>query len=132
MDFQGLGPPPHPLPMMKPKSQARRQNGPLPRIPEWEFAGVSRALDIWSRLEDPNGNPHVAEDIFFEEHATKYARHGGGGLFCVESHRARDFTYANRVARAAWGEISTLEKYAHGGTTGGEFPDALVRHRQTQ
>ena len=71
-----LTPPPVALGGKTSKSQRHRDKEPTPRITTEEFKNVGRALDIWARLENPGGNPQIADDISFGEDAMKYAKHG--------------------------------------------------------
>lgn len=71
-----LPPPPRPADQEKSNRQVIREKDPLPMITSEEFGVVRRSLDIWARLENPGENPQVADEIFFGENSTKYARQG--------------------------------------------------------
>ena len=74
----GLSLTPHPVAAddSMSKSQRHCDEEPTPRITDEEFKNAGRALDIWARLENPTGDPHISDDIFFDESATKYDKQG--------------------------------------------------------
>ena len=78
------------------------------------------------------GHTHtrLSDDLFFDDQAMKYACQGK--LFCAEGRRARNFTYANRVARDEWEQRIHFGEIAKDYKPEGEFYDALVRRRQSQ
>ena len=81
-------------------------------------------------VENPDGNPEVADDIFYEEGAMRYAKQGR--IFWYEAHRTRNFTFANRASRDAWSQEVYFGESPDGYTPEGEFFDLLVRERQSQ
>ena len=125
-----LTPPPVVFENTSPKSQRHRDKEPTHRISKEEFDNVGNGSDIWARLENPIGNPHISDDIFCDECAMKYNKQGK--IFCLESHRTKNPTYANRIARGAWNQRVHFGEVLAGYTPEDEFFDALVRHRQSQ
>ena len=112
------------------KNRRRREKEPSPRITDGEYRSVGRALDIWERLENPGGYPDVADDIFYEEGAMRYAKQGR--IFCMEARRTKNFTYANRASREDWRRKVYFGEVPDAYTPEEEFFDLLARHRQSQ
>ena len=61
---------------------------------------MSRSLDIWGLLENPDGHCHLSDNLFYDEEAMGYARQGK--FFCLGSQRAKNFSHAGRIARNDW------------------------------
>ena len=114
----------------KSKRQKAKEKNPAPRIPDKELEGAKKALDLWALLENPQGNKHLPDDLFYGDHAMKYARQGE--MCCAGSIRTRNSTYANRVERDDWGQRVHFEEVPTGYTPDGEFYDDPVRHQQPQ
>ena len=91
---------------------------------------TSRAMDIWALIENPAGNTTLSDNVIYDEDPVEYAKQGN--LFCMESHRETNFTRAIRVSRAEWKQLEFFGEVALVYTPGCEFPDALVRNRQSQ
>ena len=111
------------------QTQRYREKEPMPRISDTEYRNVGRALDVWARIENPEGNPDITDDIFYEEGPMRFAKQGR--IFCLEAHRTRNFTYANRASREAWRQKVYFVEAPDGYTPEDEFFDLLVRHRQS-
>ena len=100
-------------------TQRSREKDHEPRITDEEYRTVGRALDIWDRIENPEGNPEVTDDIFYEEGPMRFAKQGS--IFCFEAHRTRNFTFANRASREAWRQKVYFGEAPDGYTPEDEF-----------
>ena len=95
-----LTPPPVPISPQESKRKMKLSKGPTPRLTDEEFNGVSRALDIWALLENPDGNKHISDTILLGGPSMNCARQGK--MFLLESHRAGNFTHSNRAPLDEW------------------------------
>ena len=122
--------PPAPAVAKESKRQRRMAKEPTPQISTEDFSSLGQALDIWSLIENAQGNPHLNDSIFYNEPAMQFARQGE--VFRLGAHRTSNFTYANRAARGDWKQRTHFGEVVKGYSPEDEFPDALVRCRQSQ
>ena len=101
------------------------QGTPAARLTEEAYRGVGNGLDLWSPLGNPRGNPHLTDDLLYDTAATKYPRRGE--VFCFESHRVKNFAYANKAARDEWARKRHSGEVEADYTPDGEFYDAVAR-----
>ena len=57
---------------------------------------------------NPTRNPHLPEDLFYDEESTKYSTRAK--LRIAEAHRVRNFTYENKARRDDWEQRSHFEE----------------------
>ena len=108
----------------------RTSKDPTPWLTDKQLSGISRALHIWAMIENPTGNSHLGDSLFYDGDAAGYARQGE--MSSIDSQRTKNLTHANSVARDEWEQGIFFGEAGKEYTPEGEFYDALVRHRQSQ
>ena len=58
------------------QTQRYREKEPMPRISDTEYRNVGRALDVWARIENPEGNPDITDDIFLRRRTNEIRKAG--------------------------------------------------------
>ena len=72
----------------------------------------------------------MGDNRFYDKEATWCDKQGG--ICCLESQRAKNFAYANRVSLGDWGNREFFGEVEKGYSPWGKFYDSLVGYRHSQ